>query len=165
MTLSGCNKKIVFEIKDIGSISTSKIQDTLKEAMDNREASYGVLVVKYIDSLPKSVGSFQEFGNNMLACGLCATDGDVNDELLKIAYKWSQSRTLSQNLTSSQVNAEFIESEIDSIRQKIDKFRKIKADCTNIEKSSKNIRSTTETLADEINTELDNMNKSLEIKK
>lgn len=164
LTISDCNKKVTFEIKDVASISSNKIQETLTQAIENREAAYGVLVVKNVDSLPKSIGWFHEFGNNMLVCALELSDEEaLHDEILLIAYKWARTRVLSQNLQGSQVDAEAIEARIDSIKQKIDQLRSIKSQCTNIEGSSKKIRETAETVANEITGELDTMNRSLRV--
>ena len=166
LTLADSSKKITFETKDVGSISANEIRKILDEAIENREASYGVLVAKSVEAYTKSIGWFQEIGNDKLVVALGSnSEESFHDELLLIAYKWARIKVNSQNLKEKQVDAEFIENKIEAIQQKIQKFRTIKTECNNIEKASNSIKSTTEALAKEIGMELDDMNKSLEIKK
>ncbi len=166
LTLVDSSKKITFETKDVGSISANEVRKILDEAIENREASYGVLVAKSVEAYTKSIGWFQEIGNDKLVVALGSdSEESFHDELLLIAYKWARIKVNSQNLKEKQVDAEFIENKIEAIQQKIQKFRTIKTECNNIEKASNNIKTTTETLAKEIGIELDDMNKSLEIRK
>ncbi len=163
LTLSDCKKKITIDVKDVGSISATEIKKVLEGAIENREASYGILVVKSPDAVPKSIGSFNEIGENMLICAI--GNGDevtIHDELLLMALRYAKIRVMSQNSNSKQVDARLIQEKIGNIRQKIGKLRTSKADCTNIEKSTKNIRNNLESLEDEIKQELDSVDKSLQ---
>jgi len=165
LTLADSSRKITFETKDVGSISANEIRKILDEAIENREASYGVLVAKSVEAFPKSIGWFQEIGNNKLVVALGSnSEGSFHDELLLIAYKLARAKVNSQSLKEKQVDTEFIETKIETIKQKIQKFRTIKTECNNIEKASNCIKTTSEALAKEIGMELDDMNKSLEIK-
>jgi len=165
LTLADSSRKITFETKDVGSISANEIRKILDEAIENREASYGVLVAKSVEAVPKSIGWFQEIGNDKLVVALGSnSEGSFHDELLLIAYKLARAKVNSQSLKEKQVDTEFIETKIEAIKQKIQKFRTIKTECNNIVKASNCIKTTSEALAKEIGMELDDMNKSLEIK-
>ncbi len=155
-TISENGKKIVFEVKDVSTISAAEIQRTLEESIENREASYGVLIVKFVESLPKSIGWFQEFGNNMLACALSTTEKEegLHYELLLIACKWARTRVMLQSLKESKVNAEFIQSRITKIQNKLTELRTIKTQCTNIMTASDKIKTIAKELEDEIGMEL-----------
>ena len=99
----------------------------------------------------------------MLVCAIGNGDKEtIYDELLQMAFRYAKIRITAQNSNSKQVDAELIQDKIDNIRQKIGKFRTIKANCTNIEKSTKDIRDTSKSLEDEINDELDSVDRSLE---
>jgi len=166
LSLSDCKKKITFDAKNVESISASKIKEVLEGALENREASYAILIVKSPAAVPKSIGTFNEIGENMLVCAIGNGDEEtIHDELLFMALKYAKIRVKSQSANNKHVDASFIEEKIGNIRQKIGKLRSSKADCTNIEKSTKNIRNNIESLEDEINENLDSMDKSLEIKK
>jgi len=163
LTLRDCKMKITFDAKDVGTIPASKIKEVLEGAIENREASYGVLIVKSPDAVPKSIGAFNEIGDNMLVCAI--GNGDevtIHDELLIMALRYAKMRIMSQKSNSKQVDAGLIQQMSENIRQKIVKLRSSKADCTNIEKSSKNIRNNLESIEDEINNDLDSLDKSLQ---
>jgi len=163
LTLSDCKKKITFDAKDVGSISASEIKKVLEGAIENREASYGILIVKSPDAVPKSIGAFNEIGDNMLICAI--GNGDeitIHDELLLIAIRYAKMRIRSQNSNNKHVDVSLIQEKTGNIRQKIAKIRSCKANCTNIEKSSKDIRNIVESIEDEINQELDSVEKSLQ---
>jgi len=163
LALAGSSKKITFEIKDVGTISANEVRKTLDEAIENRDAAYGVLVAKSVEAFPKSIGWFQEIGNDKLVVALGSnSEESFHDESLLIAYRWARTKVNSQNLKEKKVDAEIIKEKIESIKQKIQKMSTIKTDCNNIEKTSKNIKTTADTLAEEIKEELYLMNKSLE---
>ena len=94
ITLGDIGKKIVFEMKDRGTISRPMIQKELDEAMENREAEYGIFVAKNKESLPVNVGWFNEYDGNHLVCAMENNDGDslIDGEILHIAYKWARAR-------------------------------------------------------------------------
>ncbi len=157
VTLAENGKKIVFEAKDRASFkSANEIQETLKMSMQNRDASYGILVIRYVESFPKGVGWFQEYENNMLACALSTNEREetLHHELLLIAYKWARTRVMLQTLKDSKVNVEFVQNRIERIQRKLAELSSIKAECTNIETSSDKIRTITTELADNIGREL-----------
>ena len=150
------NKKIVFEIKDT-TISTNQIQKTLEESIENRDASYGILIVKSVESLPKSIGWFQECGDNMLVCALSSQQNEsdvLHPEILLIAYKWARLRLLLQSFKERKVDSAFIQEKITKIQRKISELRLIKTQCTNIETASDKVRTIVKNLEDIIGKEL-----------
>ncbi len=156
-SLSENGKKIVFEVKDISTISVPEIQRTLEESIENREGSYGVFVAKYVDALPKSIGWFQEIGTNMLACALSTKEKNedgLHYELLLIACKWARAKTMLQSLKESKLNAEFIQDKITRIQNKLGELRSIKTQCTTIMTASDKIKTISKELEDEIGMEL-----------
>ena len=82
--------------------------------------------------------------------------------MILIATKWARSRIMIEELKNKQVDAEFLESKIDSIGQDIKQLGKVKTECGNIKKSSENIRDIAETLKDNIDNALTSMNMSLQ---
>jgi len=162
-TIPETRKKITFEIKNVASISANEIQKTLDNAIENREASFGVLIVKSVESVPKSMGWFQVLSGNKLVVALGSDDEETfQDEFLLIAYRWARSIINSKNLKEKQIDPQVIKEKTNSISQKIQKLKTIKTDCNNIEKTSKSIKTTVESLTDEIGEELDCLNKEIE---
>ncbi len=162
LTLGDTNKKITFEVKDVKSISQPTILKTLDDAIENREASFGVLIVKNEASLPQSVSWWQEFGNNKLVCALgTSNDQTLHEELLLIATKVARSRVMMHNLKNKHIDAEFVESKIQSIVPKIEELRRLQTECANINRSSDKIKTTTVSIADAIDEDLSAVFRSL----
>ena len=95
VTLAGQNpRRVVFELKNVSSekFSPSKIHDSLEQSMKNREASYGVFVVKDVETVPESIGWFNECADNQLVCALSREGSPdlTNLEILFIAYRWAK---------------------------------------------------------------------------
>ena len=144
MTLGDIDKKIVFEMKDRDDISRPDIQRQLNEAMENREAEYGILVAKNKDSLDKSIGWFNEYDGKHLVCALedGETESVVGGEMIHIAYKWARTRLLAESARETKLDPEFILNKTNEIEKKMKDLRKIKSQCTNIENAAESIRGT-----------------------
>jgi len=56
--------KIVLETKDVQNMTLPQIHEIMKEAIENRDAKYGIFVTKWVESLPTSVGCFNEYQDN-----------------------------------------------------------------------------------------------------
>lgn len=145
--------KIVLETKDVKHISLPEIHEIMKESIENREAKYGIFLTKWAESLPNSVGCFNEYQENHLVCSLTSKDheGVVHPEILHIAVCWARIRSLLEMAEAEGLNVSLIQSKIEEIRNKLKLFTRIKTECTNIKKAMTNIRS----LSDEIRSGID----------
>jgi hypothetical protein len=130
--LGGIGKKIVFEMKNKGTVSLPEIQRELKESMENREADYGIFVVKNKESIPKSIGWFNEYDGNQLVCAVENGDGDsmIDGEIIHIAYKWARARLRLESSKEKKLDPSLIIEKTGSIKKKIADMRKIKTQCT-----------------------------------
>ena len=164
ITLGDTSKKIVFEMKNKGSITMAEVQKELKESMENREAEYGIFVARSKDSLPKSVGWFNEYDGNQLVCAIENGDGDsiIDGEIIHIAYKWARAKLRLESSKGKKLDPTFIIEKTSEIKKKIGDMRKIKTQCTNIEKSSEAIRDTAKNTEADIKKELDAIIESLD---
>lgn len=163
LTLGDIGKKIVFEMKDRDKISLKDIQKELDESMENREADYGVFVTKNRDSLPDSVGWFNEYDGNHLVCALENNDGDtmIDGEIIHIAYKWSRAKLRLETNKEKKLDASFILEKISDIQTNLGELRKVKTQCTNIEKSAGIIKEVSKTTETQIKKDLDEILESL----
>lgn len=154
---------IVIEAKDWGTLSLPKIQQELEEALENRAAKFGILVTKWTDSLPSSVGCFNCFNDNKIVCGLGSKDDEVlHEEILHVAYCWARTQMLKKSTTSTNVDFEFVDSNLIEIKKQLDTFSGIKRQCKNINDASKVIADACEELKSEIQTCLLNIQKELD---
>jgi len=163
ITLGDINKKIVFEMKNKDGITQKYIQTELKEAIENREADYGIFVVKNKDSLPDSIGWFNEYDGNHLVCAVENDEGDsmIDGEIIHIAYKWARAKLRLEDSDSKKLDPSFIIEKTKEIKTKIGDMRKIKTQCTTIEKSTKDIRETAKDTEDNIKKDLEEIIDSL----
>jgi hypothetical protein len=124
--------KIVFESKDTGGIGFPAMERELKEAMENRAASYGIFVAKSLSGLPTGVGWFNEYNGNMLAIALGEGDeSDLREEILKIAYRWARLRLLSgEGREIEGIDSSFLHEKIDEARRRLKELSTVKSSCT-----------------------------------
>ena len=158
LTLGDIGKRMVFEMKNKEAITLPDIQKELRGAMENREAEYGILVAKSKESLPKSVGWFNEYDGNHLVCAIENGDGDalIDGEIIHIACKWARARLRIESIKEKKLDPSFIiEKAPRAIQKKIGDMRKIKTQCTNIEKSAGVIQETAKNTETEIKNELE----------
>ena len=164
ITLGDIEKKIVFEMKARETITFPTIQKELNEAMENREAEYGVFIARNIDSLPKSVGWFNEYDGNKIACAIETSDGDslIDGEMIHIAYKWARAKLRLESNKEKKLDPTFIIEKAKEIQENIKKIRKIKTECKNIENANDNIKETVINSEKEINKKISDIIESLE---
>lgn len=145
--------KITFETKDVSNMDTPAIIESIKEAVENRSAVYGVLVAKFVESLPKGIGWFQEYESKYLVCALQMEDHPdiIFDEILTIAYKWAKTRALCDKVTEVPgINVALIRKNVEAAERVLKRFSTIKTKCTNVEGAISSIREE----SDQIQTEL-----------
>lgn len=148
--------KIVLETKDRESVTLPEIHKVTEEAIENREAKYGIFVTKWVESLPKSVGCFNEYQGNHLVCALTSKmhEGVINPEILHIAVCWARIRSLLEMAEAEGLDISLIQAKLAEIHSKLELFARIKTECTNVEKAVKNIRSLSDEIRNGIDTEL-----------
>lgn len=167
VTLNGSDDRIAFELKDVDRISSPDVRKTLDESIKNRDASYGVLVAKYVESLPGGVW-FQEMDGNKLVVALGSREGGKEDDavphkgLLIVAYHWAKARIVTDKLAKRGIDTGTITEKTALIRSKIKEMARIKSECTNIRKSADNIESRVKELESGIREALDGITSSLD---
>jgi hypothetical protein len=164
--LGKIKSNIVLETKYVGTITIPEIQRTLKESMENRDAKYGIFVIKKVESLPKSVGFFKEFNDNQLVIALGTGDGEdlIAKELLLVAFSWAKAKLIGSEVIPGEKDIiPMVREKINKIQQSLDKFRNIKVQCTNLQTATESIRTLTNNIKDDIGKEIQEM--ETEIKK
>lgn len=136
------NKKIVIEVKDLrDTISVKDIRTFLDKAKKNRGAQYGIFVAKYLESLPESVGRFNEFeGDLVCALGTNKNENDPEDEFLLIAYRWAKMIMMMESHKENKLDVNSVRGRVSSARAKLNELEQISIQCGNIDKAVLNIR-------------------------
>jgi hypothetical protein len=163
ITLGNANQKIVLELKGgEEKFSASKIYSMMDESIKNREADYGIFVVSKVESVDKSIGWFNEYGN-YLVCALGDEENDENlhDEILCIAYKWARTRIIQESLKKTKIDGGFIREKMDLIKGKLDEMKLIRNQCGSIQKSSEEIKTISNRIEGQITDELDQVLESM----
>lgn len=157
VTLSGRpDCKIVLETKDVERMTLSNIHEIMKEAIENRDAKYGIFVTKWVESLPDSVGCFNEYQGNHLVCALTSKEheGIIHPEILQIAVCWARIRSLLEKAEAEGLNISLIQAKLGEMRNKLELFARIKRECTNVENTVNRVRSLSDEIRNGINTGL-----------
>jgi hypothetical protein len=136
-------KRIVFEVKNHSQqISSKSIHDELDEAKKNRDADYGVFVVKNVESIPKSIGCFNEINGGKLVCALGneGSDSLLHVEILRIAYMWAKLKLSTDSLREKKIDVAFVNEKADAVLLKLNSFNQIDTECRNILKGAEEIK-------------------------
>ena len=145
IVLGDLKKRIVFEVKDRGGMSQKTIEDMLEKSIKNRNADYGIFVMKNVESMPPNVRWFRAYDKYLLCAVGTSNEILAEGELLHFAYKVAREKL--RNVASA-VNAGIDIAGITDAMHDVDtlasKLRGVKTQCTNIDKASKNIRDSAE---------------------
>jgi polyhydroxyalkanoate synthesis regulator phasin len=154
VTLAGRTpRRIVFELKNVSEkFSPAKIHESLEQSMKNRQAAYGVFVVKDVEALPESIGWFNECADDQLVCALSREGSSdlTNLEILFIAYRWAKLRLLVESVANERMDADKIKEFVDELKNQLQKFTAIKTQCGAIQSSAKKIKDISDELKEQI---------------
>jgi len=161
VTLADTGQRIVVEAKT-ESYSTKNIKNEMAEAIQNRDAQYGLFVTDTLENLPRTkTGWFHEFPDqNIVVVAMReTTDEDLEPGYLRIAFNWARMRAVQAYAeTGSGFDPEKLQSEITEIEESIGQFKTIRGQCTEIRKSRERI----EEMLDEVERDIKNRIGSIE---
>lgn len=144
------DKKIVLETKDIDSISEPVIIKNLEQAMKNRDAKFGIFLIKFREGLPRKCGWFHELSKNMIVCALGTKEGDTQfKQLPSLALEYAKLR-LQTDINIEKERLAIITENVTELGKKLDRFGAIQFQCTNIDKANTEIREHTAQLKKDI---------------
>ena len=162
ITLGDTGQVIVFEAKDNRSVSQNDIQKEMSEAMKNRNADYGIFIMRKRSMLPDAVGWFNEYDGNHLICAVEDDDGVILDhEIIEIAYKWARARLRLTDMDGTKSDISFMLEKSNEIKLKIAEMKQIRRQCTIIENASGEIRHTATSAENGIKSDLEEIIQSL----
>jgi hypothetical protein len=137
-------KRIVWELKGgAESFSARTIFASLDEAIKNRDASFGIFVARYVESVP-SQGWFNEFGNKLVVAlssrkeeeeqqqqhPHVGSSDDLRKEMLLIAYKWAKAKVLAESYKKVELDSSFVSEKMSLVKEKIEKIELVKSKCS-----------------------------------
>jgi hypothetical protein len=156
ITLNDTGHRIVIEAKSDSGYSQRDIKDELADAVENRDADYGIIVFECESYIPDKVGYFHEFDTERLSVALKETaDDDVEPGFLRIAYNWARTRVVQGSVDSgTALNPEAIQNAVSEVSDSIDRFSTIRKKTTSIRKTANDIDEELEEIEGEVKSEL-----------
>jgi hypothetical protein len=141
ITLNDTGQRIVVEAKSESGYTQPRIKDELEEAIENRDADYGIIVFECESYIPNKVGYFHEFDSERLCVALCEDEDDeVEPGYLRIAYNWASTRAVQGYADAGTAfDPETVQDAVRDVRDAIDRFSTIRRKTTSIRETAKEI--------------------------
>lgn len=142
VSIAETGQNIVVEAKT-EKYGTKDIKKEMEEAIQNRDADFGIFVTDTLENLPRTkTGWFHEFpDHNTVVVAMSETDDEeLEPGYLRIAYNWARLRAIQ---TYADVDSGFdpdqLRTEIKEIEESIGRFKTVRGRCTEIRKSREKI--------------------------
>lgn len=156
ITLNDTGQRIVVEAKSDSGYSQPEIKEELSEAIENRDADYGIIVFECESYIPNKIGYFHEFDKQRLCVAVCEDENDdVEPGFLRIAYNWAKTRAVQGYVeTGTAFDPEMVQNSVGEVSDSIDRFSTIRKKTTSIRKTANDIDEELEEIENEVKTEL-----------
>lgn len=163
LTLGETGQNIAVEAKSKKIDSTQDIKDEMEEAIENRDADYGIFVTECESYVPNKIGYFQEYDQKILCVALSSDEDDeIDSGFLNIAWNWARMRTIQSHIeTGETVDTETIQAQVEEVRGTIDRFSTVKTKCSDIESTAGEIKMLLDDIRDDVNSDLDTITTEL----
>lgn len=151
ITIGETDQQIVVEAKN-GAFNGT-VEEEMDEAIENREADYGIFVASSIEYLPRTrVGWFSEIDKNFVVVALSGEDDEeIEPRFLKFAYHWARTRAILAYVeVGDDIDSERVKAELDSVTDAIGRFSTIRSKCTTLESSVGDIRTELQSIEDTV---------------
>jgi hypothetical protein len=138
---------IVFEAKN-RKLSKNDAWDELNGAMQERDASYAVLVVAGEDKIPSGLKELTEYqGNKMIA----VLDREAPDSLaLRLVYRYVRAKALAVNTSSFEVDAAGVRAATEEAQSRLKTVNRIRKSLTSITTSADKAREDVDQMVDDV---------------
>lgn len=159
ITLNDTGQRIVIEAKSSTGYSQRKIKNELDDAIENRDADYGIIVFECESYIPNKIGYFHEFDNQRLSVALSETDeDDIEPGFLRIAHNWAKTRAVQGYVDSGTAfEPETVQAAVREVSDSINRFSTIRKKTTSIKKTANEIGVELDEIEGEVKSELTNI--------
>ncbi len=156
ITLNDTGQRIVIEAKSSTGYSQRDIKDELDDAIENRDADYGIIVFECESYIPNKIGYFHEFDNQRLSVALSETnEDDIEPGFLRIAHNWAKTRAVQGYVDSGTAfEPEVVQAAVREVGDSIDRFTTIRKKTTSIKKTANEIDVELDEIEAEVKSEL-----------
>ncbi|WP_435078832.1 hypothetical protein [Halococcus sp. AFM35] len=156
ITLNDTGRRIVIEAKSDKGYSQRDIKEEIADAVENRNADYGIIVFECESYIPDKVGYFHEFDPERLSIAISETeDTNVEPGFFRIGYNWAKTRTVQGYIdTGTAFDPEAVQNAVGEVSDSIDRFSMIRKKTTSIRKTANEIDEELEEIEGEVKSEL-----------
>lgn len=163
LTLGDTGQRIVIEAKSEKNYTSKNIKSEMEDAIENRDAEYGIFVTECESYVPDKVGYFQEYDQEILCVALSADEEDeIDPGFLHIAWNWARMRMIQSHVeTGESIDTETIQAQVEEVRDSIDRFSTVKTKCSDIESTAGEIKTLLDDIRDDVNSDLDRITTEL----
>lgn len=155
LTLAETGQRIVIEAKSDQSYTQPKIKAELDDAIENRDADYGIIVFEAESQVPNKVGYFHEFDTDRLSIALSDDEDDIEPGYLRIGFNWARTRLIQTSVDSdTNLDPEAIQSGIEGVESEIESFSTIRSKTTKIRDRANEIDAELDEMQSEIKSQL-----------
>lgn len=145
VSLADTGQNIVVEAKT-EDYSVQQIKDEMEEAIQNRNAAYGIFVTDTLENLPRTrTGWFHEFPdqNTVVVAMSESAEQEIEPGYLRISFNWARMRAVQAYAeVGSDFDPETLRAELGDIEESINRFKTVRGQCTEIRKSRESIEET-----------------------
>jgi hypothetical protein len=143
--------RIVFEAKT-AKLSRPKAFEELDEAMQQRDANFGVLVVPTEEKVPAKMVQLREYnGDKLIVTFDPETDGTI---ALELAYSLARARVLMSKSESEGIDASAVRHTVERALNAMEQVRRVKSQLTGAKTSIDNANSILEEMAGHVREQL-----------
>jgi hypothetical protein len=159
VTLDKTGQRIVAEAKSDSGYSQRDIKEELTDAVENRDADYGIIVFECESYIPNKVGYFHEFDSERLSVALSeGEDDDVEPGFLRIGFNWAATRAVQGYADAGTAfDPEVVQEGVGEVKDSIDRFSTIRKKTTSIRGTASEIDEELEDIEGEVKSELANI--------
>lgn len=159
VTLDKTGQRIVVEAKSDSGYSQRDIKEELTDAVENRDADYGIIIFECESYIPNKVGYFHEFDSERLSVALSeGEDDDVEPGFLRIGFNWAATRAVQGYADAGTAfDPEVVQEGVGEVKDSIDRFSTIRKKTTSIRGTASEIDEELEDIEGEVKSELANI--------
>jgi hypothetical protein len=156
ITLNDTDQRIVIEAKSESGYTQPQIKRELEEAIENRDAEYGIIVFECESYIPNKVGYFHEFDSERLTVALSEDDDDdIEPGFLRIAYNWAATRAVQGYADAGTAfDPEAVQDAVSEVESSIDRFSTIRKKTTSIKKTADEVDNELEAIEGDVKSQL-----------
>lgn len=155
LELGDIGQRIVIEAKSDQSYSEPKIKAEMSEALENREADYGIFLCECEEYVPKKIGYLQEYEDFVVVCVSRDDDDEIDPRLFHIGLNWACMRAAEAGMgAGEEIDPAIIQTNIEEARAAVERFSTIKSKCTTIKKNANAIEETLDEIATQVQRQL-----------